>query len=240
MSCKWPAASSRDCCRLRCPLDGWFRAAGSSQPSTQVGGDYFDVRQIRPDLWAAVVADVSGKGVSSALLAGLLQGVFLMASANPDDLEGMLSSLNWFLLERTHGEKYATVFYCTMNASGLLRYANAGHCAPFLVGSDGRLRKLLTSGMPVGMIEGVSVQAVEVQLSPGDKVVIYSDGLTETENAAGEFFGTEGLRACARDHFRDSASEMHGALLAAQERFSEGGAVADDITVLVLEYAPPA
>jgi len=222
------------------PAEGWFRAAGSSQPSTQVGGDYFDLRRIRPDLWAAVVADVSGKGVSSALLAGLLQGVFLMASANPDDLEGMLSSLNWFLLERTHGEKYATVFYCTMNASGLLRYANAGHCAPFLIGSDGRLRKLHTSGMPVGMIEDVSVQAVEVQLSPGDKVVIYSDGLTETENTAGEFFGTEGVRACARDHFRDSASEMHGALLAAQERFSEGGAVADDITVLVLEYAPPA
>jgi phosphoserine phosphatase RsbU/P len=222
------------------PIDGWFRAAGSSQPSTQVGGDYFDVRQIRPDLWAAVVADVSGKGVSSALLAGLLQGVFLMASANPDDLEGMLSSLNWFLLERTRGEKYATVFYCTMNSSGLLRYANAGHCAPFLIGSDGRLRKLHTSGMPVGMIEDVSVEAVEVQLEPGDKVVIYSDGLTETENAAGEFFGTEGLRACARERFRDTAAGFHNALLAAQERFSEGGAVADDITVLVLEYAPPA
>ncbi len=65
------------------PSIGWFRAAGSSLPSTQVGGDYFDVRQISPDLWAAVVADVSGKGVSSALLASLLQGSFLMASADP-------------------------------------------------------------------------------------------------------------------------------------------------------------
>ena len=66
------------------PRDGWFRAAGSSQPSTQVGGDYFDVQaRSRPGLWAAVVADVSGKGVSSALLAGLLQGVFLMAASNP-------------------------------------------------------------------------------------------------------------------------------------------------------------
>lgn len=221
------------------PRDGWFRAAGSSQPSTQVGGDYFDIRQIRPDLWAAVVADVSGKGVSSALLAGLLQGVFLMASANPEDLEGMLSSLNWFLLDRTRGEKYATVFYCTLDAAGLLRYANAGHCAPFLVGADGRLRKLHTSGMPVGMIEDATVETVELKLSPGDKLVIYSDGLTETENAEGEFFGTEGLRRCARDHFRDTAAGLHAALLAAQERFSEGGAVADDITVLVLEYAPP-
>ncbi|HEY1758171.1 MAG TPA: SpoIIE family protein phosphatase [Bryobacteraceae bacterium] len=220
------------------PLDGWFRAAGSSQPSTQVGGDYFDVKQITPGLWAAVVADVSGKGVSSALLAGLLQGVFIMASSNPHDLEGMLAMLNAFLLDRTRGEKYATVFYCTLDASGLLRYANAGHCAPFLVGSDSRLRKLHTSGMPVGMIEDATVEVVELQLAPGDKIVIYSDGLTETENSEGEFFGTEGLRACARDHFRDSAVGLHNALLAALERFSDGGAVRDDVTILVLEYAP--
>ena len=220
------------------PVEGWFRAAGSSQPSTQVGGDYFDVKQITPGLWAAVVADVSGKGVSSALLAGLLQGVFLMASLQPHDLEGMLALLNSFLLDRTRGEKYATVFYCTLDAAGLLRYANAGHCAPFLVGADGRLRKLHTSGMPVGMIEEATVEVVEIRLEPGDKVVIYSDGLTETENGEGEFFGTEGLRACARDHFRDSAAGLHSALLAALERFSDGGALRDDVTILVLEYAP--
>ncbi len=222
------------------PLDGWFRAAGSSQPSTQVGGDYFDVKQITPRLWAAVVADVSGKGVSSALLAGLLQGVFLMASSNPHDLEGMLALLNAFLLDRTRGEKYATVFYCTLEASGLLRYANAGHCAPFLVSADGRLRKLHTSGMPVGMLADATVEVVEIQLAPGDKLIVYSDGLTETENSEGEFFGMEGLRACARDHFRASATGLHSALLTALERFSDGGAVRDDITVLVLEYAPGA
>jgi sigma-B regulation protein RsbU (phosphoserine phosphatase) len=150
----------------------------------------------------------------------------------------MLSSLNTFLLDRTRGEKYATVFYCTLDSTGLLRYANAGHCAPYLVGADGRLRKLHTSGMPVGMMEDAMVQVVELQLTPGDRVIIYSDGLTETENAAGEFFGADGVRACAREHFRDTALGLHDALLAAQERFSEGGAVTDDITVLVLEYSP--
>ena len=67
---------------LDLPAAGWFRAAGASLPSTQVGGDYFDVRQISPNLWTAVVADVSGKGVSSALLASLLQGTFLMGAAD--------------------------------------------------------------------------------------------------------------------------------------------------------------
>src|SRR3984885_8082890 len=154
------------------PSVGWFRAAGSSIPSTQVGGDYFDVRQVSPDVWAAVVADVSGKGVSSALLASLLQGSFLMASADPWHVESIMTRLNSFLLERTQGEKYATIFYCTIDASGLLSYANAGHPAPFLVSADGRIRKLHTSGMPVGMLEGTPFETVQAQLEPGDKVVI--------------------------------------------------------------------
>jgi sigma-B regulation protein RsbU (phosphoserine phosphatase) len=220
------------------PEAGWFRAAGSSLPSTQVGGDYFDVRQVSGDMWAAVVADVSGKGVSSALLASLLQGTFLMCSGDPADIEAILARLNSFLLERTRGEKYATMFYCTLDASGLLSYSNAGHPAPFLVGRDGRLRKLHTSGMPVGMIEDAPFQTVQEQLAPGDKVVIFSDGLTEAENSEGEFFDTERLRVCLRDNASRDAPAMHAALLAAIERFADGGAVRDDITALVIEYSP--
>jgi serine phosphatase RsbU (regulator of sigma subunit) len=220
------------------PATGWFRAAGSSLPSTQVGGDYFDVRQISPDLWSAVVADVSGKGVSSALLASLLQGTFIMAPAGDSShIESMMDRLNGFLLERTRGEKYATIFYCTLDAGGLLSYSNAGHCAPFLVGSDGRLRKLHTSGMPVGMIEGAPFEMMQVQLAPGDKVVIYSDGLTEAEGADGQFFDTERLRLCLRDNAARDAAGLHAALLTAVDRFTEGGVIRDDITALVLEYA---
>jgi len=220
------------------PAVGWFRAAGSSIPSTQVGGDYFDVRQVSPDVWAAVVADVSGKGVSSALLASLLQGSFLMASADPWHVESIMTRLNSFLLERTQGEKYATIFYCTIDASGLLSYANAGHPAPFLVSADGRIRKLHTSGMPVGMLEGTPFETVQAQLEPGDKVVIYSDGLTEAENPDGAFFDTERLRVCLRDHAGSDALAMHTALRAAVDRFAEGGAMRDDVTALVIEYSP--
>jgi sigma-B regulation protein RsbU (phosphoserine phosphatase) len=216
------------------PTQGWFRAAGSSWPSAQVGGDYFDVRKIREDLWAAVVADVSGKGVSSALLAGFLQGAFLMAGG--EEIEPMLSHLNAFLLERTRGEKYATVFYCTVSSSGALRYANAGHCAPFLVSREGRLRKLHTSGTPVGMLEQTSFQTVTLQLEPGDKIVIYSDGLTEAENAEGRFFESERLRVCLRDHAQRDAMSLHQVLMRTVDRFSEGGVMRDDVTALVLEF----
>ena len=74
------------------------------------------------------------------------------------DIEPSMCASERFLLERTRGEKYATVFYCTVDSAGLLSYANAGHCAPFLVSRDGRLRKLHTSGMPVGMIEEAQLQ----------------------------------------------------------------------------------
>ncbi len=218
------------------PTTGWFRAAGSSWASTEVGGDYFDVRQVSADAWAAVVADVSGKGVSSALLASLLQGAFLMASGDFAEIEPTMAHLNRFLLERARGEKYATVFYCMVNSEGLLSYSNAGHCAPFLVSSDGRLRKLHTSGMPVGMLEEAQFQVVQMQLESGDKIVIYSDGLTEAENSAGEFFDTERLRACLRENASMGATELHQRLLDTLDAFVEGGVVRDDITALVLEY----
>jgi sigma-B regulation protein RsbU (phosphoserine phosphatase) len=218
------------------PSEGWFRAAGSSWASTEVGGDYFDVRQVSADTWASVVADVSGKGVSSALLASLLQGAFLMASSDFSEIEPTMQHLNRFLLERARGEKYATVFYCMVNSAGLFSYANAGHCAPFLVSVDGRLRKLHTSGMPVGMLEEAQFEVVQLQLEPGDKIVIYSDGLTEAENAAGEFFDTERLRACLRDNSTMGAAELHKVLLSTLDAFVEGGVIRDDITALVLEY----
>jgi phosphoserine phosphatase RsbU/P len=222
------------------PNTGWFRAAGSSIASTQVGGDYFDIRQMSPDAWAAVVADVSGKGVSSALLASLLQGTFLMASGDTSHIGPRMARLNEFLLERTRGEKYATVFYGILHSDGMMKYVNAGHCAPFLLNPDGRLVTLHPTSMPVGMIEDAEYEVFQVQLGAGDKLVIYSDGLTESEDANGVFFDTDRLRACLRENSALSAPQLHRALIHAVDEFSEGGAIRDDITVLVIEYVPGA
>jgi sigma-B regulation protein RsbU (phosphoserine phosphatase) len=148
-----------------------------------------------------------------------------------------MAHLNQFLLERARGEKYATVFYCTMTSTGLLSYSNAGHCAPFLVSPSGRLRTLQTSGMPVGMLEDVRFQVVQLQLERGDKLVIYSDGFTEAENAEGAFFDTERLRTCLRENATLGAAELHKVLLKTLDAFVEGGVVRDDITALVLEYS---
>jgi serine phosphatase RsbU (regulator of sigma subunit)/pSer/pThr/pTyr-binding forkhead associated (FHA) protein len=220
------------------PTDGWFRAAGSSIPSHQVGGDYFDVKPMNPDCWSVTVTDVSGKGVSSALLAALLQGAFLASADGAGEIEQLMSRLNRFLNERTEGEKYATVFYCTLNRAGLLRWTNAGHCTPYLIRTTGEIKPLGSTGMPLGMLDMATYEVEEVQLGAGDKVVAYSDGLSEAENTEGNFFDVDRMKKVMLDHARSSCSALHADLMEAVDSFTEGAVQNDDITAVVIEYQP--
>ena len=220
------------------PGTGWVRAAGSSMASHQVGGDYFDVVPMDESCWSAVVADVSGKGVSSALLASLLQGALLGVSANTSLIEERIHRVNRYLNERTQGEKYATIFYGTMEASGAFSFINAGHCSPIRVSRDGTFEYLDTTSMPVGLMEVVEFTAETRQMAPGDKLVIYSDGITEAANPAGEFFGRKRLRELVVAHAASDATGLHDAVLEAVNGFISTAPQADDITLLVLEYRP--
>jgi sigma-B regulation protein RsbU (phosphoserine phosphatase) len=220
------------------PVDGWFRASGSSITSRQVGGDYFDVRQIDSGAFACAIADVSGKGMSAALLAALLQGAFLFGSEDAAEIEELMSRVNRFLNERAKGEKYATVFYCTLDRSGLLRWANAGHPQPFVVRAGSELVQLESTGLPLGLLESASYETRTMQLQPGDKVLLYSDGLSEAESADGEFFDRNGLLDTLTAHASSGSAELHAKLVEAVEYFTEGADLGDDITMLVLEYRP--
>jgi serine phosphatase RsbU (regulator of sigma subunit) len=222
----------------RLPVEGWFRASGSSIPSHQVGGDSFDIRQFHPDAWSVLVTDVSGKGVSSALLAALLQGAFVMASESGLDMEAIAQRVNRFLIERTEGEKYATLFYAVLEAGGRMRYINAGHCPPFLL-RDGTLVGLASTAMPVGLLERASYAAAEIRLTPGDKIVIFSDGLSEAEDTATNFYGMKRMKQTILAHAGASCAALHDALMRSVEDYTAGALQSDDITLVVLEYAPP-
>jgi sigma-B regulation protein RsbU (phosphoserine phosphatase) len=219
------------------PTEGWLRACGSSVASHEVGGDYFDVTPVNPNCWSAVVADVSGKGVSSALLASLLQGALIAASDLPVALGHRLERLNRFLIDRTGGEKYATVFYCLLDREGRFSYTNAAHCPPLLLRSGGEHAYLEATGMPVGLMESAEFPVTEERLLPGDKVVIYSDGVTEAQNTAAEFFGKKHLREIVAAHAQGTCTAIHDAIQEAVSAFTEGAAQSDDITVLVLEFS---
>ena len=218
------------------PVDGWLCACGSSVASREVGGDYFDAHPVNEHCWAAVVADVSGKGVSSALLASLLQGALIAASDHPSAMALRIHRLNRFMLERTGGEKYATLFQSLLHRDGKLNYVNAAHCPPIVIRANGALSELETTGMPVGLLADAEFQLAEEQLASGDKLLIYSDGVSEAQNSAGEFFGKKRLRAVVMAHAAGRASEVHDAVQEAVTAFTGGAPQSDDITVLVLEY----
>jgi phosphoserine phosphatase RsbU/P len=221
------------------PSEGWFRAAGSSVASYEVGGDYFDVMRVNQHCWSAVVADVSGKGVSSALLASVLQGALMAATDHSSVMSTRMARLNHFLNERTGGEKYATVFCCLLEAGGKLSYVNAAHCPPMAVRPSGEHTFLEATGTPVGLLVPAEFPVAEWQAYPGDKLVIYSDGVTEAQNAHGEFFGKKRLRDVVTAHAAASSARIHDAIQSAVAEFTEGAPQSDDITVVVLEYQTP-
>jgi serine phosphatase RsbU (regulator of sigma subunit) len=218
------------------PSEGWLLASGSSVSSHQVGGDYFDVTQVTPRCWSAVVADVSGKGVASALLASLLQGALITSTDEPQSLACRVARLNRFLLDRTGGEKYATVFSSLIDQDGAMAYVNAAHCPPVVVRANGETFTLEATGMPVGLLEGAEFETGKCRLSPGDKVVVYSDGVTEAQNPAAEFFGRKRLGQTIAAFAGGSCRVLHEMIHEAVAAFTEGAPQSDDVTLLVLEY----
>jgi serine phosphatase RsbU (regulator of sigma subunit) len=217
------------------PTSGWFVVHGSSEASHQVGGDYFDVIRIGPETWSLVVADVSGKGVSSALLASFLQGAFLSASVN-SDIGDVLSRLNTFLSDRADHGKYATLFYSKLDSSGKLTYANAGHCPPVLVRAAGTLERLDTTGPPVGLIPGAGFAIQTCELMPEDRLVLYSDGVTEAQDPDGQFYGRKRLREAIQAAPKADSKQLHEAILKSLLAFTRGAEQSDDITLVVMEY----
>jgi sigma-B regulation protein RsbU (phosphoserine phosphatase) len=191
---------------------------------------------ISPDEWSLVIADVAGKGVSSALLASFLQGAFLSLLGGRDIAEA-LSRINDFLTERAEHGKYATVFFATMSKTGELIYANAGHCAPLLVHAQGSIESLATTSMPVGLVPSTLFGLERRQLEPGERLVLYTDGVTEAQDADGDFFGRARLREAVRSAGDVDCGGLHDAVQQALREFTGGAEQSDDITLVVAEFS---
>ena len=218
------------------PTDSWFSVCGSSLPAAQVGGDYFDVRPADHGGWSIVVADVSGKGVSSALMASLLQGAFMAAHHRPELMVDHLVRVNRFLLERMEGEKYATVFYAILQADGVLHYANTGICPPALVRKNGQIERLESNGMPLGLFEDATYELGELRMEKGDVIVAFSDGVEDSTNAAGDNFGKARVREALA--LGGTPNELHVRLRDAAILFAGSAPQADDVTVMAFGYRP--
>jgi serine phosphatase RsbU (regulator of sigma subunit) len=150
----------------------------------------------------------------------------------------MMAQVNHFLNERTQGEKYATLFYGVVNSFGAMRWTNAAHCAPILAKRDGRMETLRATGMPVGILDSAEYEVRTTQLDPRDKLVVYSDGLSEAQNPSGQFFEFDRIKAVVQAGAAVDASTLHAALLRAVQNFIGAMPQRDDMTLVVAEYMP--
>ncbi len=168
-----------------------------SYPCKDIGGDFFDLVYTEKGL-SLIVADVSGKGVSAAVVASILQGMLYSQLARDSALPEMIAAVNRFLCEKVAGQKYATLVIARLSADGELELINCGHVPPLLV-SEGNITKIEEGNLPVGLVPAAEFQAMKVKLKSGDRLLLVTDGVTEAENNTGEFFGNDRLESCCHE-----------------------------------------
>jgi serine phosphatase RsbU (regulator of sigma subunit) len=186
-----------------------------------IGGDFFDLVYTDKGL-SLIVADVSGKGVSAAVVASILQGMLYSQLARDSPLPEMIAAVNRFLCEKVGGQKYATLVVARLLGTGELELINCGHVPPLLVSGD-TVTKLEEGNLPVGLVPMAEFQASRLQLKPGDRLLLVTDGVTEAEDATGEFFGNERLESCCQEGL--AAIEL------AVTAFRGDTALTDDFTI---------
>lgn len=217
-------------------LPGW-EIFGICVPSEGVSGDFYEViERGSGEECLLVLADVAGKGIGAALLTACLEALaagLVREELPPDQLCERLSPL---LYERTPPERFATALVAALEpATGVLRYANAGHNPPLVVRAAGAIEELPATGLPLGLLEEASYRPAEVHLAPGDLLVAYTDGITEATDEAGREYGLERLReACHRHRSDGPASALAAAIEADLERFTDGTTYPDDRTLLLV------
>ena len=210
--------------------------AGSTFACHSVGGDCFDVISLEGGRLGFFVGDVAGKGISAALLATLLQGVFFTTATMDLPLPDILSRVNKYLSDRTTEGRYATVFYGVLDRTGRFEYVNAGHVPALMCRQSGGVQELGSLNFPIGMFDGAEYQSASAKLDPGDFLVIYSDGVSDAVNREGELFEEARLRRIIGESKGEMAQELATAIWEGVKTFTAGAPQSDDITVLVVQY----
>lgn len=208
--------------------------AGVCIQAHAVGGDYYDFLNLGRERMGLVIGDTSGKGIGAALLMANLQANLRSQSAialeQPRDF---LRSVNKLFYENTTDSAYATLFFAEYNdKQRRLRYANCGHYSPILLRKDNGLERLDSTSTVLGLFREWDCFVEERQLSPGDILALYTDGITESFNDAGEEFGEQRLIEALRQNREDSAEAFVGSIVDEVRRFSSREQH-DDITLIL-------
>jgi serine phosphatase RsbU (regulator of sigma subunit) len=221
----------------RGPLtSGSAEIAGVSIPAREVGGDFFNYFVLPDGRLALLVGDVSGKGVSAALLMANIQATLRARLPHETDLAQLADRLDREL--ETPGSVYLTLFLAILETDGrLLRYVNAGHNPQFVVRLHGGIEALSSTGMPIALYSGHGYTESSTVLAPGDLLFFYTDGLIEAENEAGDMIGSEGLQAML---VAEQAQEIGQVMRHIEEQVSQFRGrieLRDDATMMALRIS---
>ena len=208
--------------------------AGICIQTRAVGGDYYDFLDLGSGRLGLVLADISGKGMSAALLMANLQANLRSQYALAlEDIPRLLRSVNRLFYKNTENNNYATAFFAVYDdANRRLRYVNCGHNPPFLAKADGSVEWLAATATVLGLFEEWDCSVAELEVAAGDVLVIYTDGVSEASPDEENEFGEQRLIDTTCRHRQGSASEILDAVIGEVQEFSRGEQ-ADDMTLIV-------
>ena len=213
-----------------------FQVYASMTPARNVGGDFYDIVHLEDNRIGVAIADVSDKGVPAALYMMSSRTLLKGAAIGCESPSQVLDEVNRLLQDDSDTGMFVTLFYGIYDpATNEFTYANGGHNPPLIVHADGSSTVLaMTGGVALGVVPSIQYEQTTVALSPGDTILLYTDGITDATNEEGEFFGLERLQATfAGNPPRDSRA-ANDAVFEALQNFVGDAAQADDITCLAL------
>jgi len=211
-----------------------YEIAGMTQPMRHVGGDYFDVVRINETQTVLCIADVSGKGMPAALLMSSLQAALKPLIWDTRSPRELCRRLNRILCEIAPVGKFVSFFYAVLDSKdNRLTYCNAGHNAPVLVRANGAASELNVAGAVLGQFPDWVYEQSDLQLRPGDTLMMFTDGLVEASNEDHDEFGEEGVIRVALENRGASAAKLEKLLTQAASGHC-GGHFQDDASMIVL------
>jgi len=219
-----------------CPQIEGIGVAAVNYPSFQIGGDYYDCIRLDDKKYLFCIADVSGKGAPAALLMSNLQASLHALINSGMTLSQMVARINHIIYNNTGHDKFITAFFCILDLEERqLLSVNAGHNPPYLYHKDGSHQTLNEGGLILGMMPNVKYDEESVQLVAGDCLLMYTDGVSEARNSAGEEFEEQRIEKCIVETLDKPAERILEHLIETVRVFSAGRPQADDITALTLK-----
>ena len=206
--------------------------SGAWKPARTMGGDYYDLIELSETELAICIGDVAGKGMPAAILmSGLQAAVRASASSSPRDL---CERVRRVVVSSLSGGRFVTFFYATLDTASMrLRWCNAGHNAPVLARADGSVERLAEGGPAISRLFRTPYEERETDLAPGDRLVLFTDGVSEATDAAGDLFGETRIEELVADARELTAPELQETLVDAALSFT-GGELEDDVTLVVV------